>query len=189
MSAYKKSETIININYTKADIVGYEFDNCQFIDCEFAGVDLTKCSFTDCDFNNCDISNVILKQTTLHNVGFSSCKMLGLIFADCNPFLLAFNFKDCNLSYCSFYKLKAHNTKFKNCNLQEADFASADFTGALFEGCNLLGASFDNTALEKADLRSAIGFSIDPENNKIAYAKFSSYGLEGLLHKYKIEIE
>lgn len=115
--------------------------------------------------------------------------MLGIVFADCSPFLLSFSFNGCNLSYSSFYKLKIHNTQFANCNMQETDFTSADVTAASFDGSIFAGAMFDNTTLEKADLRTAIGFSIDPENNRINRAKFSVDGLQGLLHKYNIEVE
>ena len=73
--------------------------------------------------------------------------------------------------------------------MQETDFTSADVTAASFNDSILAGAMFDNTTLEKADLRRAIGFSIDPENNRINRAKFSVDGLLGLLHKYNIEVE
>ena len=42
--------------------------------------------------------------------------------------------------------------------------------GAVFHECNLLGAMFDQTNLEKADLRTAINFSIYPEQNKLKKA-------------------
>jgi fluoroquinolone resistance protein len=43
--------------------------------------------------------------------------------------------------------------------------------------------------LEKADLRTAYNYSIDPSINKIKKAKFSLPGVVGLLSKYDIEIE
>jgi uncharacterized protein YjbI with pentapeptide repeats len=93
------------------------------------------------------------------------------------------------LNFSSFYQLKIHSTHFINCNLEEVDFVSAELKDASFEGCNLNGAVFENTLLENADLRTAANYMIDPEINRIRNAKFSMYGLPGLLFKYHIEIE
>jgi len=72
--------------------------------------------------------------------------------------------------------------------MHEVDFTESDLADALFENCDLFRASFDRTILEKADLRTAINYSIDPDNNRIRKAKFSKSGLAGLLHKYDIQI-
>jgi len=48
---------------------------------------------------------------------------------------------------------------------------------------------FENTNLQKVDLRSAINYSINPEINQIKKAKFSASGLRGLLEKYDIVVE
>ena len=52
-----------------------------------------------------------------------------------------------------------------------------------------MGAKFENSILEKADLRTSRNYLIDPELNKIKKAKFSIHGIAGLLAKYDIEIE
>jgi hypothetical protein len=43
--------------------------------------------------------------------------------------------------------------------------------------------------MEKTDFTSAVNYSIDPEINKLAKAKFSLNGIKGLLEKYNIDIE
>jgi hypothetical protein len=53
----------------------------------------------------------------------------------------------------------------------------------------LADAKFENTILQKADLRSAFNYAIDPEINKIKKAKFSLPEVTGLLKKYDIEID
>jgi uncharacterized protein YjbI with pentapeptide repeats len=73
--------------------------------------------------------------------------------------------------------------------MHEVDFSNCDLSAALFQNCDLRSAVFDKTILEKADLRGAFNFSINPENNKIKKAKFSREGALGLLDKYNIEIE
>ena len=68
------------------------------------------------------------------------------------------------------------------------DFSDADLSSAEIINCNLSGAIFFNTRLEKTDFSTSENFSIDPENNFITGAKFSSGNVHGLLDKYKIKI-
>jgi hypothetical protein len=48
---------------------------------------------------------------------------------------------------------------------------------------------FEETNLEKTDLRTAYNYTIDPDKNKLKKAAFSLNGLPGLLSKYDIVIE
>ena len=64
-----------------------------------------------------------------------------------------------------------------------------DLSLSVFSNCDLAGAMFENTNLENSDLSSSFNFSIDPENNRIKKAKFSTSGIKGLLDKYDIIIE
>ena len=80
-------------------------------------------------------------------------------------------------------------TRFSNCSIKEADFTQCVLTEASFQNCELSGSTFHDTNLEKADLRTASGFNIDPDLNRIKKAKFSTYGLAGLLGKYDIKID
>jgi hypothetical protein len=50
-------------------------------------------------------------------------------------------------------------------------------------------AVFHHTTLEHVDFRTSYNYSINPENNRIKKAKFSIWGVSGLLYKYDIEIE
>lgn len=77
---------------------------------------------------------------------------------------------------------------FVDCNLTEVDFTEADLTGAIFRNCDLHLALFDNTILEKADLSSAVNYSINPDNNHIYKAKFAYPAVLNLLDKYQLEI-
>jgi uncharacterized protein YjbI with pentapeptide repeats len=176
-------------DYTIAPLAVAGYDNCTFTNCNFAGTDLSALGFSECTFIGCDISNAKLRKTAMKNVKFDGCKMLGLHFADCEPFLFEVAFDHCTLNLSSFYKRKLAKTRFTNCSLKEADFSEADLHNAVFNNCDLAGAVFDNTNLEKADLRTAHNFSIDPEKNRIKKARFSANGIAGLLGKYDIVIE
>jgi uncharacterized protein YjbI with pentapeptide repeats len=76
-----------------------------------------------------------------------------------------------------------------SCQLQEVDFSESDLNEGVFNDCDLTHATFERTNLEKADFRTASNFSIDPENNKLKKAKFSTDGLAGLLTKYQLQID
>ena len=85
-------------------------------------------------------------------------------------------------------KMKINKTPFLSCSLREADFTGTDLSGSKFENCDLDRAVFMDSILEKADLKTAINYSIDPERNKIRQAAFSLSGVPGLLYKYNINI-
>jgi len=131
----------------------------------------------------------VLTQTSFKEVVFKNCKLLGLHFDHCNPFLLSFTFEDCQLNLASFYRLKLVKTLFRNSSLKEVDFTGTDLSSSTFDNCDFAEATFNGSILEKADLRSSYHYSIDPEINKIKKARFSLQGIRGLLDKYGIIIE
>lgn len=61
--------------------------------------------------------------------------------------------------------------------------------GETLEDRDLLDAMFDDTDLEKADLRTAHNFSIDPQQNRVTQARSAASGLPGLLMRYQLVIE
>ena len=130
-----------------------------------------------------------LNKTTLQDVDFVDCKLLGIKFETCNPFSLSFSFEGCQLNHSSFYQLKIPKTSFTNSALIEVDFTEANVGSANFSNCNLSGAIFDRTNLEKADFRTAVAFSIHPLTNKIKKARFSSDNLMGVLNCFDITID
>jgi fluoroquinolone resistance protein len=176
-------------DYTTNALPKGEYENCTFSHCTFINADLSDITFIECSFEGCDLSMAKVKDAAFRDIQFKNCKLMGLRFDECNDFLLALDFEDCLLNYTSFYRLKLKNTKFKDCKMEDVELSEADLTYAVFPNCDLSGAMFDNTILENADFRTAINYTIDPENNLIARAKFSIQGIAGLLGKYKIVIE
>ncbi|WP_340200787.1 pentapeptide repeat-containing protein [Ascidiimonas sp. W6] len=177
------------VHFLETPLKATDYENCNFSNCNFSGVDLKKITFMDCVFNECDFSEANLKDTGLKTVLFENCKLMGLRFDLCDPFLLAFSFKDCLLQYASFYLLKIKGTSFVNCNLEKADFTAAILNKASFSNCNLNEAVFESTNLQKADFRTAFNFSMDPEKNNLKGTRFSKNNLSGLLERYQLTIE
>lgn len=165
-----------------------EYEHCVFKNCLFESADFQQFQFVDCTFESCNLSLVKLSDSSLQKVHFKDCKMQGLRFEACNPFLFEVSFEFCMLNLSSFYQIKGKKTKFTSCSLHEVDFTEADFSEAIFDECDLNGALFDQTNLSKSDFRSAFNFVIHPSINQIKKAKFSPDGLAGLLQGFGIMI-
>jgi uncharacterized protein YjbI with pentapeptide repeats len=166
-----------------------EYDNCRFIQCNFEGAHLATIAFTDCKFEDCNLTNAQLNETSLHDVAFTNCKLVGIHFFKYGGFTFSVSFDHCQLNLASFYGMNLANTKFSDCNLQEVDFTEANLSGLTLHNCDLGRAVFSDTNLEKADLRTAFNFSIDPEYNQLKKAKFSLQNVSGLLQKYGVVLE
>lgn len=176
-------------DYTQRSFPGGEFEDCVFSECIMANIDLSGCRFISCTFNNCDLSLTLINNVSFQKVRFFDCKMLGIRFDECDDFLLAIDFDTCMLNLSSFYALPLKGTKFLDCKMREVELVQTDLTGATFSKCDLSDAAFGQTILNGADLRSAYGFRIDPDVNKLSGAQFSTQNIAGLLDKYNIIIE
>jgi fluoroquinolone resistance protein len=177
------------IDYSEQKLPTEVYENCQFINCNFHKANLVDITFRESRFKDCDFSLASMKNTALSDIHFVGCKLVGVQFEECNPFLFSVDFENCLLKLAVFYQVKLKKTRFKNCNLQETDFSESDMTMATFDDCDLQRAVFQRTILEKADFRTSFNYSIDPEANKITKARFSRMGIAGLLNKYRIEID
>lgn len=176
-------------NFSEKRLQQGKYSDCIFKNCSFVGVDLSLFAFVDCQFQGCLFSTTKLDQTAFREVKFIDCKLLGLHFDDCNDFLFAVGFENCDLSMSTFLQGKLKGTKFKGCNLYEVDFSEADLSEAVFDQSDLQRAVFKQCNLEKADFRKAINYHINPELNRIRKAKFSAPEVLSLLQHYDIVIE
>jgi len=184
-----ENEIFENTDFSEKGLFDQEYIKCTFIKCNFSKSNLRNTDFIDCSFNACNFSLASMVNTGLKNTSFISCKLIGNNFSACSNFLFSVTFRDCHLDYSSFFQKKMKKTTFNDCSLKEVDFEEADLSMAVFNNCDLLHTHFIRTVLEKADFRTAVNYSLDPEINKIKQAKFSYMGIAGLLDKYNIDIE
>lgn len=166
-----------------------EYECCTFRQCDLSEAFLTSTRFIECEFVECNLSNIRIDQTSFIDCSFDQCKMLGIQFDRSNHLIFSASFTNCQLDHSTFYQMKLKDTRFTNSSLEGADFTETDLKGANLTGCNLLNAKFERTNLEEADLRNAVGYAIDPEQNRIAKAQFSLSEIEGLLTRYRIKID
>ncbi|MEO0571905.1 MAG: pentapeptide repeat-containing protein [Bacteroidota bacterium] len=165
-----------------------DYENCTFEDCQFQEGFLDNQHFVECQFLDCDLTNTNIAHTQFNDVVFEGCKLVGIRFETCDPLLSSFQFKGCNLSLASFYKMDMSNTVFCNCKLQKVDWTLTNLTNTKFKDCNLENAIFESSILEEADFTSAFNFNIDPTRNTIKKSKYNKEGLIGLLKKYDLVV-
>lgn len=181
-----------NKSIEKADFSVEELEaqyyDCTFDKCNFSGKAIGRVIFEQCTFNECNLSLVKANNTSWLNVLFNDCKMTGVNLSLSNRFGLAVEFRNCLLSYALFTEMKLKGTHFTRCDLQNADFMETDLANAKFTECDLCYASFHHTNLEKADFSTARNYALNPTANRLKKAKFSRYGLEGLLMGLGIEV-
>ncbi len=166
-----------------------EYEGTIFKTCNFQRADLSGYRFVDCEFIGCNLSLVQLHDTSLQNVHFKGCKMMGINFMQCNRFGLALSFDGCQLNSSSFFDLSLSETSFVDSELRDVSFGESNFSKSIFKNCDFQGADFLRVNLQKADFRSSYNYTIDPEINKVRGAQFSIWGTPGLLGKYGLKIE
>jgi fluoroquinolone resistance protein len=166
-----------------------EYEDVTFENCDFSDQILKSIKFVDCRFKNCNFSNTKIGGTLLNGIQFHECKLIGIDFSECNPFIVALHFQKCKLELVSFCQMNLKGTLFKECQLHENDFSHTNLTDASFIHCDLLYSHFERTNLTNSDLRTAINYVIDPELNTVKGAKVTHAGLPGFLLKYRLQIE
>lgn len=166
-----------------------EFEQFHFIGFDLSQADLAGRRFTDCLFETCNLAGAPLANTSLQNVAFNGCKLLGLQFTVCRDLLFGVHFDRCQLDYASFGGKQMSSTRFEGCSLREADFADTDLSGAIFADCDLTGTLFENTKLAGADFRTARHIQLDPAINEVKGARFALESLPGLLTKFGLVVE
>ena len=187
-SQLHENQLFTNEDYTETSLARHEFIHCTFRNCNFQKSDLSQADFLDCSFSGCNFSLAVMNNTGIKNAAFAHCKLVGIDFSRWNSFLFSASFERCHLDYSSFFQKKMKKVVFTDCSLPEVNFEEADLSGAVFKNCDLTGATFVRTILEKADFRTAINYTFDPEMNKIKGARFSYLGIAGLLGKYGIDV-
>lgn len=182
-------ETFCGHNYTRQSLRGHEFDVCTFTGCDFSYADLTGCVFSDCVFDGCRMTLTVLTDTVLRRAAFKKSDLRGIDFEAVSEFGFGITCDASRLDNCSFVRRNMKDTLFKGGELRECYFAGCDLSGAVFDDCLMAGTTFEHCDLSGADLRTAIGYVIDPFGNRVAKARFSEHNLAGLVGSLGVVVE
>lgn len=165
-----------------------EFEGVIFKGDAAISLDLSDRKFIDCIFERCQLSSVKIQGAVIQ-AKFQHSKIEGINFFTAKKSLLSLSFDSCLIRHSSFAELKLPKVKFTRCELHNVDFADADLSGADFSDTTFDECVFRNTNLAKADFRTASNYYIDPTQNKIRGARFSSPEVLSLLAGFDIVIE
>lgn len=182
-------QTFTAADYSRNNLAGYTFLDCEFQGCNFSGADLSATEFDNCLFQGCNLTNPVIGKTKFINIRFIESKLMGINFLHCNTFALDVGFENCLIRMCNFSELKMKRIPFLHCDISECDFKNSFLPEANFSGSTFRDTFFHNTDLEKADFRGASGYAIDPRANKVKKAKFSLEEAVSLLRYFDIEVE
>jgi hypothetical protein len=182
-------ETFRGPDYVRQSLRGREFEGCIFVDCDFSYADLSGCVFSDCVFEGCRMTLTIVTDTVLRRVEFKKSDLRGMDFETAAEFGFAIVCEGSRLDNCSFVRRKMKDTPFRGGELRECYFAGCDLSGAVFDGCTMTGTTFERCDLSGADLRTAIGYEVDPLANRVVRARFSEQNLAGLVGRLGVVVE
>jgi fluoroquinolone resistance protein len=184
MTTLTDSEIVDFLEQNRAD----EMTACHFSAVSFTDRSLKAVLITESKFSRCSLANVDLTNSVLRSVEFEACNLVGINWTKLKK-LADVTFKDCKLDYYCFQSLQLKNTLFINCSIKEADFSDSDISKTDFSGSMLAGTTFSRANLEKADLRRAKDYFIDPKITKIKGAKFSFPDAVVLIEALGAEVE
>lgn len=188
-AVYITDQQFVNLDVAQNPLQEGDYEDCIFSDTNFSGAQFYGIRFTNCRFLQCNFSLASFSGAGFRDAEFKGCKLMGVAFDKCDPFMFSASFRDCTIDNSTFYRMKLKKTRFENCSLKECDFSEADLTESNFQLSDLNGAVFDRTLLEKADFRNAMHYQINPATNRIKNARFSLQGVAGLLSGFGIKIE
>jgi fluoroquinolone resistance protein len=170
---YHEGREFAGMAFSQHSIVGHTFVDCTFSSSHFREMAATGTIFRSCVFKTCEFVLVKLHNATLSDVAFESCKIMGINFSECSPAGFSSAFRHCTISNVVFDGLALKRTKIIGCRLTDCDLLSCDFREADFSETEFQRVAVNNCNLEKADLRTARGYAIDPAANKVRGARFS----------------
>lgn len=185
---FYSKETFLQLKTEDLPSFPIEFADCTFTNCNFQGADLSGFIFDNCRFKGCNLSIVKLHKTKLLQVFLEDTKAEGLRFEHCDTFALSLNVSNSLLRSCTFSELNLKKASFSESNIIDCDFYKTNLSESSFEGSNLRGTMFNGCDLSKANFYEATDYTIDPSQNNVKHAKFSSESIAGLLRHLDIVI-
>ena len=186
---YHEEIEFINIDFDTVPIDSRSFESCTFSSCRFFNMTLSETAFRSCLFDKCELVLAKLHTVTLDAVLFRACKIMGVNFSSCNDFGFMVDFSNCTINNSIFYGLNFKKRTILECTIADSDLSDCDFTEADFSDTHFKEVTVHNCNFEKADFRSAIGYSINPLTNQMRNARFCLPEAQSFLPFLGIKLE
>lgn len=185
--------TFSDLNFDHQTLDGITFESCTFADCSFNETSFYRCKLVETTFKSSVLTLVKVSSTYFSEVEFYSCKMTGINWTYMNyPTIVVtspIHFNACDISYSNFYELKLPDMTVIDCKAYDVDFRLCDLTNADFTNTDLEKSQFMHTKLDGADFTDAINYLINPMENSLKKAKFSTPDVINLLRSFDIVID
>jgi uncharacterized protein YjbI with pentapeptide repeats len=162
-----------------------EFYNCTFQGCQLLKARLPKCRFEKCMFERTDLSLVALPETSLVDVRFVGCKLIGVNWTVvASPFSV--EWQRCDVSQSVLMDMNLQRIVLEDCVARDTDFAGANLAGARLCRTDFTKSRFLRTDLGHADFSGATNYFIDPTLNQLKKTIFSLPEAVSLLSAFDI---
>lgn len=188
MSAFEAFEQAFGREHEWGNLRDARLESCTLEGVDWSGMDLRGARFEACVFQTCDLSNVRALGLGLQGVTFEGCKLVGFDLASCNTLGLELRLVDCMLDSANVEGVDCRQISWSGGRANGADFTAANLEGVAFDGVDLTGALFGQTKLAGADFRTATGWRIRPDENRIRGAKFRRDDLSGLVEGWDLDL-
>ncbi len=169
------------------------FELCKFIGCDLSESEFTECKFVDCEFKESNLNVVKFDGTRILETDFNNCKITGVNWTSlswtsvalCSPV----SFHSCDISFSVFHALKLPELIVNSCKAHDVDFSDCDLAGADFYATDLKDSRFIFSDLDRCNFREAVNYTINPMENSVEGANFSTPDVLSLLSPFKIKID
>lgn len=150
----------VDIDFTKAQVIGVKFKQCVFTRCDFRELHLDSVEFRECRFDECDFSGALLVGVTFDFSDLVSCSMrkihgdevsfveARLLRTELTPGNLVFTREDDDQDYWEGFVESKMETAL---DLSDAELRRVDFSRAIASGIRLDGA-----LLVECDMKAAL---------------------------------
>jgi len=183
---------LVELDEADARLSGAYLEDVRVARCTLPRLALAGCELFACTFTDCDLSMLSLLDTSLREVRFIGCRLVGIDWTVAAwPSISSGDtvaFERCTLDVGTFAGLDLRDTTLTGSSAREVDFADAVLCGADLSGTDLTSATFNHTDLRGADLTGATNAAINFASNRIAGARFDVTGALALLAPLGIEI-
>lgn len=165
------------------------YEACKFTNCHAGSSGFRGLVLSDCQWEGGSwVSVPVGDSLALRGVVFRHAEIRQCDFSRLNTLGLSIRFESCKLEHVHFNELNLAKLSMVNCRLRNCDFSGSNLKGADFSDSSLDQVIFSRCNLEKADFRTARDFVLNPGDNQMKGARFSSDNLAGLVQHWGLSL-
>lgn len=140
--------------YFKDETVSIKEKHLQMEDCLLERIvmdpiDAEGSSFVNIVFESCDLSNAKIGSSSIHQILFKNCKLIGTDFSESSIQNVIFD--TCDMSYSNFSLSKMRLVQIKDCKVMGSSFNDVKMQNMILEESIFTECEFLHTSLKNID--------------------------------------